>query len=144
MQSISILWLNPESNLNLKQIKKMEIENIKGKKNVSLGLGPFYLPRPNNSRGPTPFCHRTTPPRGLLLFWACRPGNSVSWRVPWSACHYWWAILVRSFFFPRFRIHRVACAQKIGSRRQCFRVVPLDPKTTPRSRAASSALCAGV
>jgi hypothetical protein len=62
-------------------------------------LGPFYLPRPNSSRGPTPFFHQTAPPRDLLtllLFWACGPRNSVSWRAPWSTCHCWWAILVRA------------------------------------------------
>jgi hypothetical protein len=50
-----------------------------------------------------------------------------------------WVILVRSFFFPRLWIHRVTCAQKTGSRRRCFRVVPLDPKTSLRSRVASAA-----
>jgi hypothetical protein len=68
------------------------------------------------------------------------PRNSVSWRVPWPACHCWRAILVRSFFFPRPWIHRVACAQKIGSRRLCFGVVPLDAEASPRSRAASANL----
>jgi hypothetical protein len=68
------------------------------------------------------------------------PRNSVSWRAPWPACHCWRAILVRSFFFPRLWIHRVACAQKIGSCRQCFRVVPLDAEASPRSRAASANL----
>jgi hypothetical protein len=72
-------------------------------------LGPFYLPRPNSSRGPTPFFHQTAPPRDLLtllLFWACGPRNSVSWRASWSACHCWWAILVRASSSTEHRCFR--------------------------------------
>jgi hypothetical protein len=52
-----ILFLNPESNLNLKQIWRMEIRKIKIKKQKRQGymhFGPYYPGRPTHILSPGP------------------------------------------------------------------------------------------
>jgi hypothetical protein len=105
--------------LNL-EIKGKETEKNKEKKKRKDHLGRFWRPWPS-SLLPRPNSHsaRPSPSGAYASHLHAGPGRRELLLSPPPSCR--------------------ACVQKMGSRRRSSLEVPLDPKTTPSSRAASAA-----